>query len=165
MISSEDIKSIDKGMITIKIIWAAMLFSLAIYLFVGLYARDQFATSIDESIIQTLRNVLYGISIITLVAAKFIRNILLKSTFTGRRQGTNIQHPALARYSTAMIVSLALSESIGIYGLILAFLGSSTTDLYLLLVIAAAAMIHFRPKKEEVVGIAQQLNNETANAI
>jgi hypothetical protein len=39
-----------------------------------------------------------------------------------------------------MIVSLAMTESVGIYGLVLFFLGKNTMDLYLLIAVSAVAM-------------------------
>jgi hypothetical protein len=157
MTGNDELKTIDKGMKTLTIIWAAMLISLATYMFVGIYATSSFSTSMDEKILKIIRNVLYLVSIVTLVATKYIRNIILRSKLTESHQGAKFRHPALSKYSTAMIVSLALSESIGIYGLVLAFLGGNTTDLYLLVFIAAAATVYYRPKKEEVVGLAKQL--------
>ena len=65
------------------------------------------------------------------------------------------EHFALQRYSAATIVALAMSESIGVYGLILFFLGKNSTDLYLLILIAAAAMVVYRPRKDEMLSLVQ----------
>jgi hypothetical protein len=72
------------------------------------------------------------------------------------------QPQALGKYTTAVMVSLALSESIGIYGLVLFFLGSTIQTLYLFMVISACAMIFFRPKKEELAELA--ISMQAANA-
>ncbi len=53
------------------------------------------------------------------------------------------------KYFTAVIISLALAESIGIYGLGLFFLGGGFETLYLFNVLSAIAMFFFRPKGEE----------------
>lgn len=50
----------------------------------------------------------------------------------------------------ALMVSLALSESIAIYGLVLFFLGDDYQSLYLFVGISAIAMFFYRPKKEEL---------------
>ena len=156
MIPNEKRAAIDKGMMILNIIWVAMLFSLGSYLFVGIYATNTIQTSMDEKAIQVLRNILYSISAITLIAIKYISRMLLSKS-TGQYQGTSIRNPAIDRYSVAIIVSLFLSESIGIYGLILVFLGKRTTDLYILVLLAAMAMIYYRPKRDEVVRLAKQL--------
>ena len=156
MIPNEERAAIDKGMMILNIIWIAMLFSLGSYLFVGIYATNTIQTSMDEKAIQVLRNILYAISAITLIATKYINRVLLSKS-TGQYQGTGIQNPAIGRYLTVMVVSLFLSDSIGIYGLILVFLGKSTTDLYMLVLIATMAMIYYRPKRDEVVRLAKQL--------
>ncbi len=50
-----------------------------------------------------------------------------------------------------------MSESIGVYGLILFFMGKNRSDLYILIVISAAAMLYYRPNKEEVISMAKEL--------
>ena len=67
--------------------------------------------------------------------------------------GTKIG-PVLGIYGTATIISLALSESVGVYGLILILLGGSTTDLIILAGLAVAAMVYYRPRTEEVLALA-----------
>jgi hypothetical protein len=62
---------------------------------------------------------------------------------------------ALQKYSAATIVALAMSESIGIYGLVLFFLGKNPTDLYLLILVSAAAMLVYRPRKDEMLSLVQ----------
>ena len=61
----------------------------------------------------------------------------------------------LPKYSIAVIASLAMSESIGIYGLVLFLLGKNAMDLYLLVGISAAAMFYYRPKKDELLNLCQ----------
>ncbi len=142
---------------TLTIIWAAMLFSLAAYLAVGIYAARSFPKSIDEKSVQIMRNTFYGLSLLTVVATRYLRKIVLSSKAAGSHGDAVFRHPALARYSKAMVTSLAMSESIGIYGLVLAFLGGNEADLFLLVAIAAAAMWYYRPRKDEVEDLAQQL--------
>jgi uncharacterized membrane protein YccC len=50
-----------------------------------------------------------------------------------------------------MIVAWALLEGIGVFGLILFLLGKNPMDLYLLIMISAAAMLWYRPKKDELI--------------
>jgi hypothetical protein len=163
LIPTEEIENINKGWLTLNIIWAAMLISVFIYLFVGLYTEDKISIPMEKNIFDILRNTLYIVSFVTLIATKYIRKLVLSGKGLSnvkkvyQQSNQNIQHPALARYTTAMIIALAMSESIGIYGLILFFLGKNQLDLYLLILISAAAMLYYRPKKEEVISMAKEL--------
>jgi len=60
-----------------------------------------------------------------------------------------------------MVISLALSESIGIYGLVLFLLGKNTMDLYLFILVSAGAMIMYRPRKDELLSLAQGIEDST----
>jgi hypothetical protein len=55
-----------------------------------------------------------------------------------------------------MVASLALSESIGVYGLVLFFLGESFRTLYIFIGISALAMLLYRPKREELETLAMR---------
>ncbi|MBU2499127.1 MAG: hypothetical protein KKE57_09510 [Proteobacteria bacterium] len=59
-----------------------------------------------------------------------------------------------------MMISLALSESIGIYGLVLFFLGDSLRTLYTFIGISALAIIYHRPKREELETLALAMQRE-----
>jgi hypothetical protein len=70
----------------------------------------------------------------------------------------------LGEYTTAMIVSLALSESIGIYGLVLFLLGDSFQTLYIFISISALAMFFYRPKREDLETLAIAMQRKDAPA-
>ena len=53
-----------------------------------------------------------------------------------------------------MFVSLALSEFIGIMGLVLFFLGDNFQVLYTFMAISALAMFFYRPRREELETLA-----------
>lgn len=53
-----------------------------------------------------------------------------------------------------MIVTLAIAESVAIYGLLLLFLGKDFQSLYIFTAVSAAAMIVHRPKMDEVERLA-----------
>lgn len=163
MIPDEEIEKINKGWVTLNIIWAAMLISVFIYLFVGLYMEDKISIPMEKNIFEILRNTLYVVSFVILIITKHLRKLVLSGKGLNnvkkirQQSDQNTQHPALSRYTTAMIIALAMSESIGIYGLILFFLGKNQLDLYLLITISAAAMLYYHPKKEEVISMAKEL--------
>jgi F0F1-type ATP synthase membrane subunit c/vacuolar-type H+-ATPase subunit K len=159
MLSPGEMEKINKGWTIVNIIWMAMLLSLLVYLVVGLAVADEIDISIEESVFQTIRSVLYVVSFVTLIATKFIRKIVLSGKGQGNITGAYQQSdqktasPLLAKYTTAMIIALAMSESIGVYGLVLFFLGKNQFDLYLLIMVSAGAMLYYRPKKEEIISM------------
>ena len=147
-----DEQEMNRGMATLKIIWMAMLLSLAAYLAVGLVAAPGVRTAMSAKAVAVLRTALYAVGIVTLAAVGFVRRMVLGQ---GARTVDAAQSPRRIepqRYLSAVIVSLGMCESVGIYGLILYLLGKNSLDLYLLLGAAAAAMYFYRPKGEDLAG-------------
>ena len=64
------------------------------------------------------------------------------------------QPPFVGHYAAVVIISLALSESIGIYGLVLFLLGGGFKTLYTFIAVSALAMVFYRPKREEMEKLA-----------
>ncbi len=149
-------QEMDRGLMTMKIIWSAMLMSLAVYLVVGLVVAPNMPSTFTGDTFATLRMALYLLGIATLIAARYIRKLILGRE--GRSVGPAQAQPSslMAIYTSAVIASLAMCESVGIYGLVLFFLGRNSTDLYLLLGISAAAMVYYRPRKEELAGLSRE---------
>ncbi|OPY71863.1 MAG: hypothetical protein A4E64_03119 [Syntrophorhabdus sp. PtaU1.Bin058] len=152
-------QELNKGLLTMKIIWFGMLMSLAIYLFMGLQLATGLKSSIDKDNFAILRMVLYAVAFVTLIATRYIRRLVLYAKGKYRQSAQTPQHPVLQRYVGAMVVSLALSESIGIYGLVLFLLGKNTIDLYLPILVSAAAMVMYRPRKDELLSMAQDMED------
>jgi len=140
----------ERGMTVLKIIWIAMLASLAAYLVIGHLAAPNVPLSVNAKTFASLRMALYAIGLVTLIAAGYVRRLMLGgiNRFDGSTPAP--RSAAIQKYTSAVIISLALCESVGIYGLVLFLLGKHTLDLYLLLGISAAAMIYYRPNKEEM---------------
>ncbi len=157
-------KELDRGMFVLKIIWSAMLVSLAIYLFVGLQVTKNLQTSMNEDTYIVFKSVLYILTCLILIATWYIRKFLLSRKGQLVQTTQALDHPILQRYFVASIVSWALSEGIGIFGLILFFLGRSTTDLYILILIAVIAMFLYRPKKEDIISLAEENQGGSADS-
>lgn len=155
-------QELDKGLLTLKMIWAAMLMSLAIYLFVGLQVADTMKSPMDEQTFGMVKMGLYLIALGILVATRFMKKMILSGkgqTRTPADAGgipTPSRPPALQTYTTATILSLAMSEGVGILGLVLYFLGKNPMDLYLLLFLSAAAMFMHRPSREELMTLSRK---------
>lgn len=151
---------VDKSMVTLKIIWGGMIFSLLMYLGLGLYLAEKFRGGLsDPGTVTMLRAILFAASLVSLAASKILRvKTFARARAAGRargqeHEGVNLR-AVLGVYATATIISLALAESVGIYGLILSLLGGSTTDLFILVGLGVAAMVHYRPRSEEVMALA-----------
>ena len=162
-------KAIEKGLLTLWIIWAGIMGSLLIYVFICHQFGDQIRRDINPNFpLPLMRNILYGIGIITLFLTHFLKRFMLGGTFSGtlskpsRSDQHSNQPPFLAKYSTALIVSLALSESIGIYGLVLFLLGDSFQTLYIFIGISALAIYVHRPKREELETLALAMQTDKA---
>jgi hypothetical protein len=153
MITDEEL---SKELLRLKIIWFGMLGSLAIYLFIGLRIATNIQASMDKSTFGVLKTVLYLFTLIIIVITRYIRRFILSGKGQYGQASENLQPLTLQKYTTAMIVAWALLESIGIFGLVLFLLGKNPMDLYLLILISAAAMLWYRPKKDELIGLAQK---------
>lgn len=155
-----EMKKLDSGWRLVLVIWWVILASLAMYLIICIAIEKNLQINIDPGFpLETIRYSLFGISFITLIAVYYVRKFLLKSvtSVSQGRQSSSIQHPALGKYTVIVIVTSAILESIGIYGVILFLLAKDTRSLYQLLFISAAAMFYFRPRKEELLKLADQM--------
>lgn len=148
-------EEINKGLLILKVIWSAMLLSLAIYLFVGIRVAANLQVSLNEDVIDTLRKVFYALAGVTLIITRYVRRFILSAGGRAGPAAQSSQSPVLQKYATALIIAWALSESIGIYGLVLFLLGKSTTDLYLLILISAAALLLHRPGRDEIMSLSE----------
>jgi len=161
----------EKGFRVLWIIWAAMLGSLFIYVVICHQWGDQLRPTMSPNFpLDVMRNILYGIALVTLLLTHFVRKLILHRR-AGAPQPVSSHAPRmtsqptpLARYSIAMIVSLALSESIGIYGFVLFVLGDSFQTLHIFIGISAIAMVYYRPKREEFETLTTATQMETTSA-
>ncbi len=167
MIDAREREALEKGMRVIWIIWGAMFASLGIYIIVGHMVIDKIKIAeLPSETFSLLRNVLYVVALVELALIPFIRKMMLKGFAKGGQlssgqalPGTG-NHPAIAQYAFLTIVTLALAESVAIYGLPLLFLGMDLQSLYILTALSAAAMIVHCPKMEEVERLATGISGK-----
>jgi hypothetical protein len=160
MISEQEL---SKALRVQSILFYALLFSLAVYLFVGLYVGKNAKTTIDADALSTIRTALYAIALVELLIAKPIRNFILKKGLPGAVKTVPTVHPIVQKYRIAMVIACAITESIGIYGLVLFILGKNPIDLYVLIIVSALAMLQFRPKREELLYLFKVDSTTDAN--
>jgi hypothetical protein len=162
MLSEMEKKDIEQGFVKIFIIWGALFFSLIIYIGIAIFVGEEIRKGMMNQIpIYLFRNILLCVSAFEIIIIGFLRKTILpkKNLANPESRQTGLgQSPPISQYMTATIISSAIAESIGIYGLILYFLGASIGNLYLFMVISAAVMIFYRPKKEELLNILTDLN-------
>lgn len=94
-----------KGYRMVRIIWVAILASLPFYYFVCMAVGDQIWSELDAGYFTVVRQTLLGLSILTLMAVHFQRNILLKKGGAQSRPGDapTILHPSVARYTVVIV--------------------------------------------------------------
>jgi hypothetical protein len=154
-------QELNKGLLTLKVIWSAMLMSLAVNLFVGLQIAANVQASLTDETFGVLKMVCYIIALVTLIVTRYVRKWILSGKGQNRLPSRAVRHPAIQTYTTATILALAMSESIGIFGLVLFLLGKNPMDLYLLLLVSAAAMFMYRPSKEELLTLSQEMRGNS----
>jgi hypothetical protein len=151
----------ENGFRVLWIIWAAMLGSLFMYIIICHQWGDQIRQTMNADIpLDATRKILYGIAVVTLILTHFLRKLMLGRN-TGDSKGPS---SPLATYSIALIVSLALSESIGIYGLVLFLLGDSFQTLHIFIGVSALAMFYYRPKREDLESLAAAMQTKARSA-
>jgi hypothetical protein len=162
MAETSERDAINKGMRTLWFIWGAMLGSLLIYIFICYQLSGEIRKSVEGSgvPVELLRNIFAGVGVVELLMAYFMRRSML-SVRTEVPQPKPIERitgwntvPFMFKYATAVIIPLAFSESIGIYGLVLFLLGDSFQTLYTFIGVSALAMVFYRPKREELKRLA-----------
>ena len=150
-------QELEKGLSILKIIWTALAISLIMYVFAVPVVLGKSSVAFPPEAYADLRLYMYGGAFATLVASWFVRRFILarKPSVTSTQSR---QHPALQRYTTAMIIALAIAEAIGLYGLVLYLLGNNQTDLYSLTALSAAAMTLYFPRKDEVIQLVEKFD-------
>jgi hypothetical protein len=167
MVEAQKRDAIDKGMKTLWVIWVAMLGSLFIYIFICLQLGEGFmGTERSEVPIDVIRNIFFVVAAAELILTYYLRRFMLKerSTVAGahgvRGPATLNQPPFVGHYSSVVIISLAFSESIGIYGFVLFLLGAGFKTLYIFIAVSALAMVFYRPKREEMEKLAMSYKKQ-----
>ena len=159
-IEPKEKKQLLGGYKIILVIWWAIFGSLFIYFIVCHAIGDQLQNVGNTNVpVDMIKYALWGVSIVTLVSAHYIRKFLLSTGSTGfsSSQTASLQHPAAGKYTVVIIITLALLESIGIYGVVLFLIAKDTASLYQLLIVSGIAMIYYRPRKEELFELAAKM--------
>jgi len=147
---------LEKSWKTVYLIWIAMLIVLFIYMLVGLSLEDKIDISIDKSLINILRYIIYFLSGVLVFSIKFVRKYVLDSKSKNKNEYSD--NPAVFTYIKATVTSLAMAEFVAVLGLVLFIVSKNKIDLYLLIFISAVSMIVYRPFKEQMVDFVRDYN-------
>ena len=169
MVAATEKRANQNQLSVLWIIWGAMVVTLCIYVLICHLVGDGIRQSVDLDFPLGLpRNILYGVGIFTLFLAHFLRRFILAPRSDGsgsmslKPPPLKDQPTVIGKYTSALLLSLALSESIGIYGLVLFFLGDSFQTLYIFIGISALGMFHYRPKQDEIEKLAVAMQTKGA---
>jgi hypothetical protein len=146
--------------------WWLMAASVVIYVGVAhlLEADWHGAAPVEPEVLRYIRLLLQAVTVVILVATPYMRRrILGKPVFPQGQEA--VSRPGSAgpvtqsarRHVTAQIVSVALSEQIGLFGLVLFVLGDSFRTLYLFAAVSIISMIAYLPRAGAIEALAVEL--------
>ncbi|OGP80338.1 MAG: hypothetical protein A2V86_06090 [Deltaproteobacteria bacterium RBG_16_49_23] len=151
---------LEKEMRTIWKIWVAFFLSLFSYIMVCNGLEKEVLFKEYGSHLKNLKYLFYALSLIFLYFSHYLRKTMLKqpsikSDLKIIKRAKKLGKPAiLVKYSTIVLISLAFSEAIAIYGVSYFFLSGDYQTLYVLVGISAITMLYHRPKAKELAHIS-----------
>jgi hypothetical protein len=141
---------LEQAQMMAMVIWGALLSSLGIYVLAYMYLLDKLSyIELEPKILMILSVVLTFASIYILFSAPSIYRKALASAYEKvDMTGAELAPVAASTYILAMIIPLALYESIAIFGFVLASMGAGQNVFIGFMGASAVAMITAKPKME-----------------
>jgi hypothetical protein len=136
-----------------QVIWIVILAALVVYVAIGHYFHGKALVDLGDVSVVLIRNLFALAGGLMLVGSFFIRRKMLAGAASAQQPD---EQTAGAKYKTATMVAAGICEAVGLFGLVLIFLGDSLQTLYLFVGVAAVALILHRPKKEELQQLARK---------
>lgn len=138
------------------LVCAALLSLLIAYNIVCHVWGSEIRINLDEPQRILIRTILYGVTIALFPLTNLLRHILLRlnQTMPGDK-------PARQRYLLTVVITMALIETVGIFGFLMFVLGDDFNTLYIFSVLAALGIFLHKPDLDEYLAISQALNSET----
>ena len=164
MISNADRDSIEKGFMRLQIIWGAIFACLIVYLIIVLTLGEEISKGFQGQLpVSVIRNILICVSVVEVLIIHIFRRIMIEkgTLLKFLERGPSSEQPLyMAQYMIAVIISATIAECIGIFGLVLIFLGAGINTFYFFAGASAIIMIYYRPKKEEPIEFASRVSQE-----
>ena len=145
-------KSLESDLFLPWAIVAIMAAMLVAYIIICHTMGEQIQQPLPEAQRVLMRTVFYAVGIVTFPLTNLIRHIQLRlnQTMPGPK-------PAKNRYLVTVIVSMALIESIGVFGLVMFIFGDGFNTLYIFTGMSVLGLFLYRPKLDEYTRIIEAL--------
>ncbi len=142
-----DVEIVGRVWNTLNLIWFAMFFSVLAYTILGLFLKGYVGFSFGEETLTKIRTLFYLLSLGTITYSVYARRSYLR-----KASGEKKMERALEVYKIALIVSLGISDFIGIFGFLLLLMGDRFYG-FPLIITAGLTMLYHRPKRSEILSL------------
>ena len=164
--STREERELKAGMFKVWTVWIAMFLTLVLALIFAVLLGSDVERRHNPRHIDQITQILYGVSIVGLGLAYFIRKYMLhrasSKPLSEETSNTPGQiSPYIARYKPAVVVSLAIAESIAAFGLTIFFMGGSLIPFLIFLAISLVGLFLYRPKFEEIEKMATSIKQNS----
>jgi predicted neutral ceramidase superfamily lipid hydrolase len=172
MLDHEERRQLKRAMFVMRILWATFLSSLVIYLIIGHIIGTNIGAKLDDFTVWVVVATLSVITCVILPTAYFLKKFLLntrpmssiliiiRNILIGFKQPfLLVYNQTVSRYVSALIICIAISQSVGIFGLILFMLSGEFLILYSFIVVSGLALYYFRPISEELEQFALDMKH------
>lgn len=147
-----DNAQINSDLMPHRAVMIVMALNLAAAVALCLLQGEAWQAHLPEPSRVTYRSLFYALAIATFPLARLIRYVQIRLCQTMPGPAT-----AKRRYFSPVIVSMAMVESIGIWGLVMFLLGDGVNTLAIFSGLAALGFILYRPKPSEYESIVAAL--------
>ncbi len=136
-----------------------MLVMLVTYIVICQVMGGRLQQPLPEAQRVLIRTVFYVIAIATFPLTNLIRHIQLRlnQTMPCSRTANGAVAIAKSRYLVTIIVSMALVEVVGVFGLVMFILGDGFNTLYIFTGLSALGLFLYRPKADEYAEIIEAI--------
>lgn len=128
---------------------AAAVLELVALVLVCLIQGESLQRPLPEDTREWLRTGLYAVAIVTFPFTNLLRHVQMRLNQTMPLEHRPFAKVAKKRYLRAVIVSIALIQSPGLYGFIMYVLGDSSNTLTIFTIMSALGLYLYRPKLGE----------------
>lgn len=142
---------------TARILTGAMVASLAVYAVLVKFLDANGGGPTPGEGAQMFRYMIYGLAVMTLVGVRFVRQFLLARGAQGAA--------ALQQLLTAQVITGALVEAAGLYGLVLYFIHGLTYDAFVLIGLSAVMMVLYFPRAAAWEAYLEERQRESGRAV
>ncbi len=142
-----EIQLIGRTWSLLNLIWFIMFFSLLAYTVLGILLKSYVSFSFGEETLGKMRTLFYLLSLGTITYSVYARRSYIRKALEERKL-----ERALEIYRIAVIVSLGISEFIGVFGFLLLLMGDRFYG-FPLIITAGLVMLYHRPKRGEVLSL------------